>query len=64
MRYREQVSGAMRPPASPLFPTVRPSLPPPAHRTMNKDRMLRFATRVLIVFGCTAAFTNWTFAFQ
>jgi hypothetical protein len=31
---------------------------------MNKDRLLRFATRVLIVFGCTAAFTNWTFAFQ
>lgn len=31
---------------------------------MNKQLMLRFATRVLVVFGCTAAATNWTFAYQ
>lgn len=33
-------------------------------RQMNKQIMLRFATRVLIVFGCSAAFTDWSFAFQ
>ena len=64
MRYRPGGSGAERLPAPPQFPTVRPLSLQLAHRTMNKDRMLRFATRVLIVFGCTAAFTNWTFAFQ